>query len=52
MRRVVLSSDEEHNPTMELAGLVNLGTDKVAQLEVNNKFIVVSSPTTNTIKFY
>lgn len=52
MRRVVLSHDEEYNPSMELVGLANLGTDKVVQLEVNNKFIVVSQPSINTIKFY
>lgn len=52
MRRYVLSYDEELNPSMALAGLAPLGTDKVVQLEVNNKFIAISQPSASTIKFY
>ena len=37
---------------MELVGVETIGADKVAQLEVNNKFICVSQPSLNTIKFY
>ena len=52
MRRYTLSYDAEYNPSMQLAGLAALGSDKVVQLEVNNKFIVVSQPSVNTIRFY
>ena len=52
MRRYTLSYDANYNPSMELAGLAALGSDKVVQLEVNNKFIVLSQPSVNTIRFY
>lgn len=52
MRRVVLTHDEEYNPNMELVGVETIGSDKVVQLEVNNKFVCVSQPSINTIKFY
>lgn len=52
MRRVVLTHDEEYNPTMTLVGFETIGKERVVQLEVNNKFICVSQPSINTIKFY
>ena len=52
MRRYTLSHDAEYNPSMELQGVETIGSEKVVQLEVNNKFIALSQPSINSIKFY
>lgn len=52
MRNVIVTHDENYNPSMDLVGLETIGSDKVVQLEVNNKFICVSMPGINTIKLY
>lgn len=52
MRRVLLTHDEEHNPSMNLVGIKTIGSEQVVQLEVNSKFICISQPSIDTIKFY
>ena len=45
MRRYVVSHNDAYVPEMSLAGVQSIGQTQIGQLEVNNKFIILSKPT-------
>lgn len=52
MRRYVIAWDNDFNPTISLAGVQSIGKTPIGQLEVNNKFIILSKPTQGKLMLY